>query len=80
MFISYWFFAYINTNFNIMANYKLKAKPKNKKVTICVTIDEMAENIARNYVKDKRVLVNSFSQYVNIAIHNLNNLNLKKYE
>ena len=63
-----------------MPNYKLKSKSKDKKIVICVTIDELAEKLAKSFVDDKRVLVNSFSQYVNIAIHNLNNLNTKKYE
>ena len=63
-----------------MANYKLRGKIRNKKIIVAATVDEISVKLAKKFIDDDRVLINSFSQYVNIALNNLNNLNLKKYE
>lgn len=63
-----------------MANYKLRGKIRNKKIIVAATVDKISVKLAKKFIQDDRVLINSFSQYVNIAINNLNNLNIKKYE
>lgn len=63
-----------------MVNYKLRGKIRNKKIIVAATVDEISVKLAKKFIQDDRVLINSFSQYVNIAINNLNNLNIKKYE
>lgn len=63
-----------------MANYKLRGKIRNKKIIVAATVDEISVKLAKKFIDDDRVLINSFSQYINIALNNLNNLNLKKYE